>query len=735
MGSHRLFLWGDPEYVRRFAPTTTFQNASGFEICAPLSQKGIGNAPGAWRVLKDKNREHYTWEFERYWSTYRLFGRLTYNPDTADEIWLRDIRRRFGAEAAPHMAEAYRKASRVVPTIQGQATADYNMYTWPEKDMGGPINFYLHYISFEEDRISSLMEHVDRLLQNKFSAKRNPEDTARRLEELSDACEDALAQAAKVVDGTNKEFWSTQKDFQLISGMARYFSRKIRAAYNLGLYYALSDLSLLKKATAYAEEGLELWKKLSAVADELYYDELVMGPGSYGHWKDNIPFVEDDLKQVRHQEELYNIVENFDFGFDFGPKPFNKVTEIYTAWHINAYTIEHRFQGVFPNSLFNPQKGFGWNDEVSLRAKQPEQVSKELWRASNKENLNVPGEALLSDFVQGNDQAVFRINLPQGHYQAAVIITDRSDNPVDHGPMNVSVIERFGERPILKDTMVKKGEMIVKKFNFNMVGSRYNTFRLKFSATPGADFIVTGLTFTRIEPHIAHLPLDKARPGQELTFDATVTLPEQILMPVKNSLSIARGTTSTIDPPDTINGVKFFYSTDGGKTYKTRDMDSLGNKIYTASITGGEVKKGELRYFIEAWDSIGQTIHLPSRTENDEYFLIQVTDDQDPPLVTHTPESECDPGKAIRVSAEVADKSGVKEVILYYRPTRQAMEYSKVTMIPTGNSIYEATIPGEIITTEFDLMYYIEAVDIFGNGIYFPDWHTTDPHITVKVRR
>jgi len=735
LGSHRLFLWGDPEYVRRFAPTTTFQNASGFEICAPLSQKGIGNAPGAWRIFKDKDREHFTWEFERYWSTYMLFGRLTYNPDTADEIWLRDIRRRFGAEAAPFMAEAYRKASRVIPTIQGQATADYNMYTWPEKDMGGPINFYLHYLSFEEDRLSSFMEYVDRLLQNKLSAKMNPEDSAQRLEILAAECETALKNASRMVDRSNKEFWATAKDFQIISGMARYFSRKIRATYNLGLFYALSDLSLLKKAAANAEEGLVIWKELSATADELYYDDLVMGPGSYGHWKNNIPFVENDLKQIRHQEKLFDIVENFDFGFDFGPKPFNKVTEIYTAWHINAYTIEHRFQGVFPQSLFNPQQGFGWNDEVLLRAKQPRQVSKELWRASNNKNLNVPEEALLSDFVQGTHPAVFRVNLPQGHYQATVIITDRSGKPVDHGPMNVSVIERFGERPILTDTVIKKGDLIVKKFNFNMVGSRYSTFRLQFSAVPGADFIVSGLTFTRIEPHIAHFPLHTARPGQELTFDASVTLPEQILIPSKNSLSIARGTTSTIDPPDKIAGVKFFYSTDGGQSYNSKDMVVREDKIYTAVIPEGEVKKGKIRYFIEARDSIGQTVHLPSRKENDEYFLIQVTDDRTPPVVEHTPAKECSPGEPLLIKSKVTDDSEIKEVILYYRPTRQAMEYSKVTLVPKGKSLYEATIPGEIITTEFDLMYYIEAVDIYGNGIYFPDWNKTDPHIVVKVRR
>ena len=63
------------------------------------------------------------------------------------------------------------------------------------------------------------------------------------------------------------------------------------------------------------------------------------------------------------------------------------------------------------------------------------------------------------------------------------------------------------------------------------------------------------------------------------------------------------------------------------------------------------------------------------------------------------------------------------------------MEYSITTMYPEGNNIYSATIPGKAITKEFDLMYYIEALDEFGNGIFYPDPAVTDPHIIIKVRR
>lgn len=734
LGSHRLFVWGDPEYVQRFAPTTLFQNATGFEICAPLSQKGYGNPPGAWRIFRDKEREYFRWEYERYWSYYTLFGRLTYNPETGDEVWLRNIRQRFGKKATPAVARAYRSASRVIPLIMGMATSNYNMGIWPEKDMGGLINFFLHLFSFDPLRISSFMDFVRSHLEGASSAKLQPEEMAKRLERTAEDCEAALAEAAENIADSNKEFWATQKDFQILSGMARYFAQKIRATYKLGFYYSTSDYSPLKESIAHADDALEIWKALSRAAEEIYYPNLVMGPGSVGHWKDNIVFVEDDLNQLKHQEELFRMLQNFDFGFDFGPKAFTNVTTIYTPWYTNYYTVEHRFQGVYPHSFFNPQQGFGWNTEAQVQSEGPPKISSQVWKAANIRDLNLPSRALLSDFIHGIEPAVFRIDLPEGHYQATLVLTDQTPKPSDHGPMNVSVIERFGERPILVDTVIKKGETLIKRFNFNMTGSRFSNFRLKFSPSPGADFILTGITFTRIEPHIAHVPIRRIMPGKELVFKATVTLPPQVLQPVKDSLSIARGTTSTIEPPDKITGVRLYYSTDSGKSYQAIDMQSEEGIIYTCRLPGSEVLDGDNLYYFEASDSIGQTVHHPRNSRNDVY-RITVSADRTPPRIEHTPIDKWDPGKPLLVKVKAEDPAGIERIVLYYRQTRQAMQYSVITMQPDESGIYSAVVPGQMITKEFDFMYYFEAVDKVGNGVFLPNPDSTDPHLIVKVKR
>ena len=89
----------------------------------------------------------------------------------------------------------------------------------------------------------------------------------------------------------------------------------------------------------------------------------------------------------------------------------------------------------------------------------------------------------------------------------------------------------------------------------------------------------------------------------------------------------------------------------------------------------------------------------------------------------------------MKIKATVTDESNIAKVLLYYRPTRQAQQYSILTMYPGADGLYTATIPGKNLTTEFDLMYYFEALDEFGNGTFHPDPAIEDPIFVVRVRR
>src|SRR5260370_40998569 len=121
----------------RSGPSLGRSGSSGFENDAPLAQKGFGNRPGVWGVFTEehKDRMFWKWEFERYWMFYTLWGRLSYDPKTAESAWMPEMQRRFGAAAADAM-DAYRQASGVLNGIVAAHLAAPDMYIWPEINPG-----------------------------------------------------------------------------------------------------------------------------------------------------------------------------------------------------------------------------------------------------------------------------------------------------------------------------------------------------------------------------------------------------------------------------------------------------------------------------------------------------------------------------------------------------------------------------------------------------------------------
>ncbi|MCJ7563100.1 MAG: hypothetical protein MUP52_00745, partial [Candidatus Aminicenantes bacterium] len=452
-------------------------------------------------------------------------------------------------------------------------------------------------------------------------------------------------------------------------------------------------------------------------------------------WKDNIRFVEDDLKQLKYQEELFQITQNSDYAFDFGAEPLTATTEAWSTVYSNHYMVEPRFRGVFPSSRFDPATGFGWIEARDLTADRPRNISGYVWQGANKNAPALPGEALLGDFIRGSQPAVFRIDLPEGHYQGTVIVTDKSAKATDHGPMSVSVVERFGDRPIIERQVVRAGQTLIKRFNFNMTGERFTTFRLKFSADPGADYVVNAVMFTRVEPHIAHIPIPTARPGQNLRVTAGVTLP-----PPPNdehpltSLGIITSNASTLEVPSGVVRVTLKYVTGPEGVSRSVDMQTSETASYFATLPAEDVKAGMIRYYFEAEDSTGRVVRLPNQSAERAYFQTDVTDDQTAPVVAHSAVAEHPPGQPLEIRAKVTDDSAVSKVLLYYRPTRQTMEYAAVTMDRRGSE-YVATIPGKAITPAFDIMYYFEAFDEHGNACIYPSPDVIQPYLVVKVKR
>jgi hypothetical protein len=429
LGSHRLLLWGNPDFVRRATETFHLGDAIGFEIDPPLAQKGFGNRPGVWDIFTDANKDRmfWKWEFERYWLFYQLWGRLSYNPATPDSVWLDELTRRFGS-AARDVLEAYQNSSGVINEIVAAHLADPNMYIWPEINPGGLVDAYRDVLPSDWRYIASIPEAVENRIRGVASAKQTAPQTAALLNGLAQKTDDAVSRAAKKIPANNAEWRSTQPDFEVLSLLARYHALKQTAADQVAYFDAMGNRSALTSATRDLNNALEIWERLCRLTDGLYPDQMAFGPDDVGHWKDKLPYVRHDLELVRERAELFDKFGRFDYGFDFGGPV--KTPSSAAAYRANNFvlrnTVAPRFQAVDPDTRYSASVGYGWTSAGERTAEAIQLTPYLEVRAAAKNPKNLPHDVLYRDYIRGKGAQVFRVNVGDAEYKVYLLHPDRS---------------------------------------------------------------------------------------------------------------------------------------------------------------------------------------------------------------------------------------------------------------------------------------------------------------------
>lgn len=420
LGSHRLLLWGSPDYVKRAAATLTLSDTSGFEIDEPLAQQGFGNRPGKWGIFArgQEDRKFWKWEFERYWLFYTLWGRLTYNPKARETVWMKEFKRRFGA-AATAVAAAYRSASRVLNEIVAVNMPDPNMYMWPEINPGGLIDYYAAARPSDRRLVASFREAVDDRLADKASAKQTPEQTAARLREIAAQIDEAVAQADRQLPADHREWRGTRPDFVALADLARFHAHRQLGAERLTAFYRTANPEDLDRAETELTAALGVWGKLATFTKDLYPPNMAYGPEDYGHWGDKILYLEHDLRTLRARRWLLDRFGRFAFGFDFGGAP----GRLRYLQYIHP-DVEPRFQAVHPGLAYSEETGFGWASDGARSAVAHEAVARGTLRATTHDPLDLPTNALFGDSIRGRGAQTFRVRTGEGNYRVSLLLPD-----------------------------------------------------------------------------------------------------------------------------------------------------------------------------------------------------------------------------------------------------------------------------------------------------------------------
>ena len=327
-GTQRLLVWGDPVMAAAQGRAFSFCGSDGVEIMEPLSfkgRRGSGIAGDRCGYLDASLKPR--WDWEKYLYSYRVWGRLLYNPGSDSDVWRRYMRKRFGG-GAQAMEAALANSSRILPivTTAHGASAGNNSY-WPEVYTNQPIvdpakphpygdspapKVFGNVSPLDPQLFSRIIDFADELLKGDRCGKYSPIEVAQWIEDYADAAARHLAQAEAEASGRDgPEFRRLAIDVAMQIALGRFYGAKLRSGVLYAIYERSGDRIALEEALTAYRKARAIWAELGNRAKAVYISDITVGerPHLRGHWLDRLPAMDGDLADMARRLELARPIE------------------------------------------------------------------------------------------------------------------------------------------------------------------------------------------------------------------------------------------------------------------------------------------------------------------------------------------------------------------------------------------------------------------------------------------
>ena len=321
-GTQRFLLNGDPVTFAGYGRSASFCGAGGIELNEPLSFKSRqGSAKAGGRNAYSDTSLNPRYDFEKYLYTYRLWGRLGYNPDANPEVWLRCLNRTFGA-AAPDVENALALASRILPliTLAHGPSADCLLY-WPEIYTNMPMadtnrqqpygdtqspKLFGNASPFDPQLFQSPDECGNALIAGRATGKYSPLEVAQWLTDLAtDASTHITAARTRLgASASAPEFRRVEEDVLIQRGIALFFAGKMRSSVLWRIFTLTGSRIAGNAAIVRYTEGRDAWASMAERAKSVYLPDITYGLNTLGgHWLDRVQSFDEDIADMRKRIE------------------------------------------------------------------------------------------------------------------------------------------------------------------------------------------------------------------------------------------------------------------------------------------------------------------------------------------------------------------------------------------------------------------------------------------------
>ena len=316
-GSQRFLLWGDPATAAAYSRAASFCGSAGLEICEALTFKGreaSGTPGGSRNAYRDRALDPKPGDWSKFAYSYRLWGRLLYDPAADRRGWGRWLNRTFGAGATA-AETALAQASRTLPLFTtAHIPSTSNRYYWPEIYDNMPIMpidgyrpiadlpkpYSMADISpLDPQLFSSIAEQVASIVAGRADARYSPAEVGQALAGFAGMATTALDRMPKS-NAPERRRWVG--DIRIQIGLARFFAAKLQSGLLYELYRGTGRLEYGRRALAIYARGRADWVAMAEPARQVYVPDISFGTEKIiqrGHWSDRVHDIDRDIAAMR----------------------------------------------------------------------------------------------------------------------------------------------------------------------------------------------------------------------------------------------------------------------------------------------------------------------------------------------------------------------------------------------------------------------------------------------------
>jgi hypothetical protein len=300
-GTHRIFPWGDPEFISR-----------SIKACTLIDGKGYTTEPmTAYYPMIDYftntiycTNDFYNYLTERDWFWYELWGRLGYDPDTPEDIWVEMFKDRFGEKAGAEVYKMFLHSSRLVPLIFSYRGAgpDHRSIA-PELEWAGPLDHWTRARPLEVMAFLNPADYVEQVISGSFSGLIPPSEVCETLRYNSSEMLKAkeAARQAGVADTALNEFDYLSRNCAALKSLSDYYAEKIETAVTLEFARKTGAPQYYEKLGKKTRRYIGHWDDLVDVTEKAFHPfiETLRQRQLTFHWKDERKFLEQDIEFVK----------------------------------------------------------------------------------------------------------------------------------------------------------------------------------------------------------------------------------------------------------------------------------------------------------------------------------------------------------------------------------------------------------------------------------------------------